>query len=141
MVLCDTTLCLATNSPDRPALAIPASEIATSGRFHTLTEGGGLRQWVSRTMGTYTAPTIAALSGLLTHKGPALLAVLYSNGVLSVWLPTRGALRPMCQLNVAPTPTTGEGGPVTMTGLCAIMNQSMNAAHQGRMNGAVQVAR
>lgn len=144
MVLCDVTLCFATTSPERPAIAIPVAELATSGRFQALTESCGLRQWVSRTIGTYTAPTIAALSELRPQKGPALLALLYSNGVLSIWPPTRGALRPMCQVNFALKPPAGgrggeaAEGPITFTGMCVIAKlhaSELNDVHQECMNG------
>ena len=132
LVLCGAVLCFATTSADAPLLCLPTTDLTTSSHLHALTESGGIRKWVSRTMGTYQPPKIAALSVLRFRGGPHLLAVLYDDGTLSVWLPARGAVRPLCQAAVGvPDGTTAATAATTLTGMCALLthcNPAVDAA-------------
>jgi hypothetical protein len=124
LALCNGGLVLATSNPEKPAIVLPAADI-TSGHFSILAEPGGLRQWVSRAMGTYTAPTIAALSVLRPRGAPELLAALHTNGVISLWAVASGTPRMLGQLPVVPlatSPSSQLASPHQATALCAFLS-------------------
>jgi hypothetical protein len=113
---------LATSTPEKPAIVLPAADI-TSGHYSVLSEPGYLRQWVSRAMGTYTASTIAALSVLHPRRAPEMLAAMHANGVLSLWALASGSPRVLGHLPVLPLASTSQtqqaATPHQITGLCA----------------------
>lgn len=100
-------------------MVLPATDVA-SGRYSVLAEPSSIRRWVSRTIGTYTAPAIAALAVLTPRGAPPMLATAQTSGLLTIWAISGGAGRVLCQVEVLPqsagTEPTGE---LHVTGLCA----------------------
>eukprot|EP00892_Ulva_mutabilis_P004575 jgi/Ulvmu1/248/UM001_0252.1 len=129
MAVCQHTLCLACQSTETPLIAIPLSELAAA-RPGPLRESKTVRQWVSGLLGTSQPPQIACLAAVpllpadsaSTKSSPhRLLAVLYTNGLLSVWEADSG--RHLCQMMVGSLANGqhAEAGapPVSVSGLAA----------------------
>lgn len=146
MTICQSTLCLACQSTETPLVTIPVSDLA-SARTTPLRESKTVRQWVSGLLGTSQPPQIACLATVplwpndsaSTAASPhSLLAVLYTNGLLSVWEAASG--RHLCQMIVG----SGADGrhadsgaqPVTVSGLCdsAAFSGSLHPLQQGSVH-------
>ena len=117
MVLSGRTLCFATTAAAAPLLCIAVDDLDKSRHLSPLAAPAGLRQWVARTLGTWNAPPVAALSVVRTEQEDPLLTVLYAEGTVAVWRASKAAVRPLCTLHVA-----AGGDPAvaaTFTGMCA----------------------
>lgn len=128
MAICEQTLCLACQSAETPLITIPLADLA-SARPSPLRESKTVRQWVSGLLGTSQPPQVACLAALpLSPASPSaaaasprnFLAVLYTNGLLSVWEAASG--RHLCQTIVGSGAdgrhTDPNAPPVTVTGMC-----------------------
>lgn len=129
MAICEQTLCFACQSAETPLITIPLADLA-SARPSPLRESRTVRQWVSGLLGTSQPPQVACLAALpLSPASPStapaspesLLAVLYTNGLLSVW--EAGSGRHLCQTIVGSGADGGHADPTTptdtVTGMCA----------------------
>lgn len=128
MAICQGTLCLACHSAETPLITVPLSDLATA-RPAPLRESRTVRQWVSGLLGTSQPPQVACIATVpLAPADPAaamasphsFLAVLYTNGLLSIW--EAGSGRHLCQMIVGPGAdgrhAESDTPPVAVSGLC-----------------------